>query len=243
MKKNWKLACTVIMFTVVGLLWACGEDGPASPTSMGALPSTAPQASASTSDSPTNPPASPTNTDIPELIPKRGNNPFGSGYACEDYPVGVPPVWRENKQGRISKWTIWTIKNTTDQRWRVSGKVFGEKEPGCAATRKGRKGADDILIIEDPEWIEVGETRDVRWHIDMNAMYDEDYLCGRFQFGVGLKPETYGDFWNHTDRVVDTGSDECDPPSWSVFRIKYRRLEVFDAPIGTLCRSALLNRE
>jgi hypothetical protein len=43
-------------------------------------------------------------------------------------------------------------------------------------------------------------------------MYIEDYLCGRFQFGIGLKPETHGNFWNHTDRMIDTGSDECDPP-------------------------------
>jgi hypothetical protein len=209
MKKNWKLACTVIMIAVVGLFWACGDDGPASPTSMDALPSATPQVSASTSDSPANPTASPTYTERPDLDPKRGNNPFGSGYACEDYPVGVAPVWVNDKE---SKWTIWTIKNTTDQRWRVSGKVYGEKEPGCAATVRGRKGADDILIIEDPEWIEVGETRDVRWRIDMSAMYNEDYLCGRFQIGIGLKPETHGNFWNHTDRVIDTGSNECDPP-------------------------------
>ena len=208
MKKNWKLACTVIMIAGVGLFWACGDDGPASPTSMDPLLSATPQVSASTSDSPANP----TYTERPDLDPKRGNNPFGSGYACEDYPIGIGPVWREDEQGRISKWTIWTIKNTTDQRWRVSGKVYGEKEPGCVKTVRGRKGADDILIIEDPEWIEVGETRDVRWRIDMNPMYNEDYLCGRFQFGIGLKPETHGNFWNHTDRVIDTGSDECEPP-------------------------------
>ncbi len=209
MKRNWKLACTVIMIAVVGLFWACGEDGPASPTSMDALPSATPQVSASTSDSPANPTASPTYTDRPDLDPKRGNNPFGSGYACEDYPVGVESVWINEKK---SKWTIWTVNNTTDQRWRVSGKVFGEKEPGCGRTTKGRRGADDILVVEDPEWIEVGETRDVRWRIDMSAMYNEDYLCGRFQFGIGLTPEKHGNFWNHTDRVIDTGSDECEPP-------------------------------
>ncbi len=213
MKKNWKSVCVaVMMIAIVGLFWACDGDGnnPAGPSGVTLTPASAPQFNTPTSNPAT--PTSPTYTDLPELKPKRGNNPFGSGYACEDYPVGVPSVWRENEQGRISKWTVWTIKNTTDQRWRVSGKVFGEKEPGCAATRKGRKGADDILIIEDPEWIEVGETRDVRWRIDMNPMYDEDYLCGRFQFGIGLKPETHGNFWNHTDRVIDTGSDECDPP-------------------------------
>ncbi len=214
MKRNWKLVCTVIMIAVVGLFWACGDDSPTSPS---ATPAPAPQFTTSSNSNPTptpTPPASPTNTDIPDIKPKRGNNPFGSGYACEDYPVGIgmKPVWRENEQGRISEWTIWTINNTTDQRWRVSGKVFGEKEPGCVDTVRGRKGADDILIIEDPEWIEVGEKRNVRWRIDMNPMYNEDYLCGRFQFGIGLKPETHGDFWNHTDRVIDTGSYECDPP-------------------------------
>jgi len=213
MKKNWKLACTVIMIAVVGLFWACGEDGPASPTSsIDTLPSATPQVSSSTSGTPANPTVNPTYTDIPDIKPKRGNNPFGSGYACEDYPIGIESVWRKDKQGRISKWTIWTVNNTTDQRWRVSGKVYGEKEPGCGRTTKGRKGADDILIIEDPEWIEVGETRDVRWRIDMSAMYNEDYLCGLFQFGAGLKPETHGEFWNHTDRVINTGSDECEPP-------------------------------
>ncbi len=212
MKKNWKLPCmVVIMIAVTGLFWACGDgdNGMTGPDLVSDIPAPAPQFTTSDNPTPT-PPANPTYTDGPELIPKRGNNPFGSGYACEDYPVGVAPVWINKKE---SKWTIWTIKNTTDQRWRVSGKVYGEKEPGCAATQRGRKDADDILIIEDPGWIEVGETRDVHWRIDMSAMYNEDYLCGRFQFGIGLKPETHGRFLNHTDRVIDTGSDECEPPS------------------------------
>jgi hypothetical protein len=179
--KKWKFAGAIMVIAAIGF-WACGDDN--NPMSPSPVTYTAPQQTASTPPPPpptNNPPAAPTYTDRPELIPKRGNNPFGSGYACVDYPVGVEPVWRRDKQGRISKWTVWTIKNTTDQRWKVAGKVFGEKEPGCVPTVKGRKGADDILIMEDTEWIEVGETRDVRWRIDMNPMYIEDYLCGRFQ--------------------------------------------------------------